>query len=223
MHKSDSWIINRSQTVASIIAIYPWLIILITHIKYSLVPYNFTEDGLYLLVPTTVLSIINLTLSLITIGCMSVFTLLKPRRLKIYFCAMNTCYRFGYIFMLNSKLRCIFSKKSSKAPSRTGIIMEKKPNWLVRNIKKITAVISIYPWILLLLAMMSSGPAYAALAATAMVILLFIVLSIANFIISVVIIVIADISTPSTPKSYVAYFFAMNSVSLLWLLLLFAY
>lgn len=136
MHKSDSWIINRSQTVASIIAIYPWLIILITHIKYSLVPYNFTEDGLYLLVPTTVLSIINLTLSLITIGCMSVFTLLKPRRLKIYFCAMNTCYRFGYIFMLNSKLRCIFSKKSSKAPSRTGIIMEKKPNWLVRNIKK---------------------------------------------------------------------------------------
>lgn len=101
--------------------------------------------------------------------------------------------------------------------------MEKKPNWLVRNIKKITAVISIYPWILLLLAMMSSGPAYATLAATAMVILLFIVLSIVNFIISVVIIVIADISTPSTPKSYVAYFFAMNSVSLLWLLLLFAY
>lgn len=41
--------------------------------------------------------------------------------------------------------------------------MEKKPNWLVRNIKKITAVISIYPWILLLLAMMNSGPAYAAL------------------------------------------------------------
>ena len=101
--------------------------------------------------------------------------------------------------------------------------MEKKPNWLVRNIKKTTAVISIYPWILLLLAMMNSGPAYAALAATAMVILLFIVLSIVNFIISVVIIVIADISTPSTPKSYVAYFFAMNSVSLLWLLLLFAY
>ncbi|HGY2286940.1 TPA: hypothetical protein ACNVBJ_001180 [Klebsiella aerogenes] len=101
--------------------------------------------------------------------------------------------------------------------------MEKKPNWLVRNIKKITAVISIYPWILLLLAMMNSGPAYATLAATAMVILLFIVLSIVNFIISVVIIVIADISTPSTPKSYVAYFFAMNSVSLLWLLLLFAY
>ncbi|HCT4437678.1 TPA: hypothetical protein OTX98_002640 [Klebsiella aerogenes] len=101
--------------------------------------------------------------------------------------------------------------------------MKKKSNVITRNIKKITAVISIYPWILLLLAMMNSGPAYAALAAAAMVILLFIVLSIVNLIISVVIIVIADISTPSTPKSYVAYFFAMNSVSLLWLLLLFAY
>ncbi|ENV9335927.1 hypothetical protein ACV822_002173 [Klebsiella aerogenes] len=101
--------------------------------------------------------------------------------------------------------------------------MKKKTNVITRNIKKITAVISIYPWILLLLAMMNSGPAYAALAAAAMVILLFIVLSIVNLIISVVIIVIADISTPSTPKSYVAYFFAMNSVSLLWLLLLFAY
>lgn len=101
--------------------------------------------------------------------------------------------------------------------------MKKKTNAITRNIKKITAVISIYPWILLLLAMMNSGPAYAALAAAAMVILLFIVLSIVNLIISVVIIVIADISTPSTPKSYVAYFFAMNSVSLLWLLLLFAY
>ncbi|HCS4219738.1 TPA: hypothetical protein ORM06_001617 [Klebsiella aerogenes] len=101
--------------------------------------------------------------------------------------------------------------------------MKKKTNVITRNIKKITTVISIYPWILLLLAMMNSGPAYAALAAAAMVILLFIVLSIVNLIISVVIIVIADISTPSTPKSYVAYFFAMNSVSLLWLLLLFAY
>ncbi|ENT2949293.1 hypothetical protein ACFFOE_001291 [Klebsiella aerogenes] len=101
--------------------------------------------------------------------------------------------------------------------------MKKKTNVITRNIKKITAVISIYPWILLLLAMMNSGPAYAALAAAAMVILLFIVLSIVNLIISVLIIVIADISTPSTPKSYVAYFFAMNSVSLLWLLLLFAY
>lgn len=104
--------------------------------------------------------------------------------------------------------------------------MKKKTNVITRNIKKITAVISIYPWILLLLAMMNRGPAYAAyaaLAAAAMVILLFIVLSIVNLIISVVIIVIADISTPSTPKSYVAYFFAMNSVSLLWLLLLFAY
>ncbi|MEQ0264929.1 hypothetical protein ABLV66_09490 [Klebsiella sp. CN_Kp073] len=101
--------------------------------------------------------------------------------------------------------------------------MKKKTNIITRNIKKITAVISTYPWILLLLAMMNSGPSYAALAAGAMLFLLFIVLSIVNLIISVVIIVIADISTSQTPISYVAYFFAMNSVSFLWLLLLFAY
>ncbi len=90
MPKSDNWITSRSRKVVSTIAIYPWLIILIVHINQSLTPDNFTEDGLHLLALITLLSIINLTLSLITIGCMSVFTLLKPRRLKIYFCAMNT-------------------------------------------------------------------------------------------------------------------------------------
>ncbi len=40
--------------------------------------------------------------------------------------------------------------------------MKKKTNAITKNIKKITTVISIYPWVLLLLTMMSSGPAYAA-------------------------------------------------------------
>ncbi|ENZ8430723.1 hypothetical protein ACHA69_004319 [Klebsiella aerogenes] len=101
--------------------------------------------------------------------------------------------------------------------------MKKKTNAITKNIKKTTAVISIYPWVLLLLTMMSSGPAYAAFAAGLMTVFLFVILSIVNLIISVVVIVIADRSTSQTPISYVAYFFAMNSVSLLWLLLLFAY
>ncbi len=101
--------------------------------------------------------------------------------------------------------------------------MKKKTNAITKNIKKITTVISIYPWVLLLLTMMSNGPAYAAFAAGLMTVFLFVILSIVNLIISVVIIVIADRSTSQTPISYVAYFFAMNSVSLLWLLLLFAY
>ncbi|HCM7227588.1 TPA: hypothetical protein N3282_002988 [Klebsiella aerogenes] len=101
--------------------------------------------------------------------------------------------------------------------------MKKKTNAITKNIKKITTVISIYPWVLLLLTMMSSGPAYAAFAAGLMTVFLFVIISIVNLIISVVIIVIADRSTSHTPISYVAYFFAMNSVSLLWLLLLFAY
>lgn len=100
---------------------------------------------------------------------------------------------------------------------------KKQPNWVIRNIKNIVLVISLYPWALLLITMMagSGGPSSGAMAAGLMVVLLFIVMSIANLLISLVIIVIADLSTTSLPMRYGWYFLAMNSISMLWLVPLF--
>lgn len=70
----------------------------------------------------------------------------------------------------------------------------------------------------------SGGPSSGAMAAGLMGVLLFIVMSIANLIISLVVIVIADLSTSSLPMRYWAYFCAMNSISVLWLIpLVFSY
>ncbi|PJR51260.1 hypothetical protein CWM58_08795 [Klebsiella sp. H-Nf2] len=101
--------------------------------------------------------------------------------------------------------------------------IEKQPNWVTRNIKNIVLVISLYPWVLLLITMMagSGGPSSGAMAAGLMGVLLFIVMSIANLIISLAVIVIADLSTSSLPMRYGAYFCAMNSISVLWLIPLF--
>ncbi|ENZ4845691.1 MULTISPECIES: hypothetical protein [Klebsiella] len=103
---------------------------------------------------------------------------------------------------------------------------KRQPNWVIRNIKNIVLVISLYPWALLLITMMagSGGPSSGAMAAGLMGVLLFIVMSIANLIISLVVIVIADLSTSSLPMRYGAYFCAMNSISVLWLIpLVFSY
>ena len=100
---------------------------------------------------------------------------------------------------------------------------KKQPNWVIRNIKNIVLVISLYPWALLLIMIMagSGGPSSGAMAAGMMVFLLFIVISIDNLIISLVVIVIADLSTSSLPMRYGAYFCAMNSISVFWLIPLF--
>ncbi|EGH2826336.1 hypothetical protein ID959_004648, partial [Salmonella enterica subsp. enterica serovar Adjame] len=49
---------------------------------------------------------------------------------------------------------------------------KKQPNWVIRNIKNIVLVISLYPWALLLITMMagSGGPSSGAMAAGLMVV-----------------------------------------------------
>ena len=99
--------------------------------------------------------------------------------------------------------------------------MQKSPNWYVKNIKLIVTVIALYPWLLVLLMMMGSGGASgSALGAGLFIFFVFIVLSIINLVISTVIIVVVNVSTPPIPKGSAKYFLAMNSISLLWLMLL---
>lgn len=98
--------------------------------------------------------------------------------------------------------------------------MQKSPNWFVKNIKLIVTVIALYPWLLVLLMMGSGGASGSALGAGLFIFFVFIVLSIINLVISTVIIVVVNVSTPPIPKGSAKYFLAMNSISLLWLMLL---
>ncbi|NRE87331.1 hypothetical protein HRF90_17785, partial [Klebsiella michiganensis] len=64
------------------------------------------------------------------------------------------------------------------------------------------------------------GASGSALGAGLFIFFVFIVLSIINLVISTVIIVVVNVSTPPIPKGSAKYFLAMNSISLLWLMLL---
>ena len=99
--------------------------------------------------------------------------------------------------------------------------MQKSPNWFVKNIRLIVTVIALYPWLLVLLMMMGSGGASgSARGARRVSVFFFLLKSINNKVISTVIIVVVNVSTPPIPKGSAKYFLAMNSISLLWLMLL---
>ncbi|HDK6714480.1 TPA: hypothetical protein M2P09_000795 [Klebsiella quasipneumoniae] len=102
--------------------------------------------------------------------------------------------------------------------------METQPNWLVRHINLITATVALYPWLLLILLLWDNQRhhqnGYAALGAAVAVLFLLAVSSGINLLISSLVILIARCSSSPLASGTAARFFAMNSISLLWLGLL---
>ncbi|CAM3160827.1 hypothetical protein SB6411_03612 [Klebsiella spallanzanii] len=97
--------------------------------------------------------------------------------------------------------------------------MKQSANWFVRNIKLIVTVISLYPWLLVLLMMIGSGGASgSAYGAGLFIFFVFMMLSVINLVISSIVIVVVNVSNPPLPKGSAKYFFAMNSISLLWVM-----
>lgn len=93
--------------------------------------------------------------------------------------------------------------------------MKKSPNWFVKYISLIVTVISLYPWLIILLMMMDGGSAYGAGLVIAFI---FMLLSVINLIISAIVLAVASISEPPLAKGSARYFLAMNSISLLWIM-----
>ncbi|CAM4377978.1 hypothetical protein KU660_04460 [Klebsiella africana] len=102
--------------------------------------------------------------------------------------------------------------------------METKPNWLVRHINLITAAVALYPWLLLILLLWDNQRhpqhGYAALGAAIAILFLLALTSGINFLISSLVIFCARCSTPPLASGAAMRFFAMNSISLWWLVLL---
>ncbi|MGO0188540.1 hypothetical protein [Klebsiella quasipneumoniae] len=102
--------------------------------------------------------------------------------------------------------------------------METQPNWLIRHINLITAAVALYPWLLLILLLWDNQRhhqnGYAALGAAVAVLFLLALTSGMNLLISSLVIFCARYSTPPLAGGAAVRFFAMNSISLLWLGLL---
>ena len=99
--------------------------------------------------------------------------------------------------------------------------METKPNWLVRHINLITATVTLYPWLLMILLLWDNQRhhqhGYAALFLLALT-------SGMNVLISSLVIFVARCSTPPLASGAAVRFCAMNSISVLWLIpLVFSY
>ena len=103
--------------------------------------------------------------------------------------------------------------------------MEPKPNWLVRHINLITAAVALYPWLLMILLLWDNQRhhqhGYAALGAAIAILFLLALTSGMNLLISSLVIFCARCSTPPLAGGAAVRFFAMNSISALWLIPLF--
>lgn len=94
--------------------------------------------------------------------------------------------------------------------------MDKKPNWLVRNIRFISISIALYPWFGLLLVHLTNN----GLAAFFGYLKVSFLSSIANLIISTIIIISAKHSKQQIRSSAISYFFYMNSIAPVWMILM---
>ncbi len=101
--------------------------------------------------------------------------------------------------------------------------METKPNWLVRHINLITTAVALYPWLLMILLLWDNQRhhqhGYAALGAAIAILFLLALTSGMNLLISSLVIFCARCSTPPLAGGAAVRFFAMNSISALWLIL----
>lgn len=99
--------------------------------------------------------------------------------------------------------------------------MDNSGNWFTRNISIIVIVLSLYPWLLLLIASLNdASKASWLLRAGAGIAIYAFALSVINLIISIIFIVCTHIVTPSVAKNSAGRFFAINSISVVWVLLL---
>lgn len=100
--------------------------------------------------------------------------------------------------------------------------METKPNWLVRHINLITAAVTLYPWLLMILLLWDNQRhhqhGYAALGAAIAILFLLALTSGMNVLISSLVIFVARCSTPPLASGAAVRFCAMNSISVLWLI-----
>lgn len=104
--------------------------------------------------------------------------------------------------------------------------MDNSGNWFTRYTRVMIAILSLYPWLIILLAFLDVGhkpaggffSAGAALALTLTLTLTLTGLSFINLIISIIFIVLANIYITDTKRGTAGYFFAINSISLLWMI-----
>ncbi|HFZ2453935.1 hypothetical protein [Klebsiella aerogenes] len=94
--------------------------------------------------------------------------------------------------------------------------MEKKGNWLVRNIGCISTFIALYPWFCFLLVHLTNNGVAAFLG----YLMVSFLLAIANLIISTIIIIIVKKSKPPLKNGATLYFLCMNSISVAWMILM---
>ncbi|MBD3702988.1 hypothetical protein IE985_03605 [Klebsiella pneumoniae] len=102
--------------------------------------------------------------------------------------------------------------------------METKPNWLVRHINLITTAVALYPWLLMILLLWDNQRhhqhGYAALGAAIAILFLLALTSGMNLLISSLVIFVPAVP-PHRHGGAAVRFFAMNSISALWLIPLF--
>ncbi len=102
--------------------------------------------------------------------------------------------------------------------------MEPKPNWLVRHINLITTAVALYPWLLMILLLWDNQRhhqhGYAALGAAIAILFLLALTSGMNLLISSLVIFVPAVP-PHRWRRAAVRFFAMNSISALWLIPLF--
>jgi len=98
--------------------------------------------------------------------------------------------------------------------------MDNSGNWFTRYTRVMTAILSLYPWLIILLTFLDvrHKPAGGFFSAGAALALTLAGLSFINLIISVIFIVLANIYITDTKRGSAGYFFAINSISLLWMI-----
>lgn len=97
--------------------------------------------------------------------------------------------------------------------------MHRSKNCFTRYRRVLTAVLSLYPWLLILLTLLEAKdkPAGGFFSAGAAVALTLAGLSFINFIISIIFISLTHVFITTAEKGSVGYFCAINSISLMWM------
>lgn len=99
--------------------------------------------------------------------------------------------------------------------------MNPSENGFSRYRRKITLILSLYPWILMLSVFLDirDKPAGGFFSAGATVALTLAGMSFINFIISIIFIILINAFIATNEKGTAGYFWAINSISLLWMIL----
>ncbi|EMI5801458.1 MULTISPECIES: hypothetical protein [Klebsiella] len=98
--------------------------------------------------------------------------------------------------------------------------MDNSVNWFTRNTSIIVITLSIYPWLLLFILHLNGTYKGTVFVPAFEVAIFAFMLSVFNLIISIIFITFTYIFSPSVAQNAVGRFFAINSVSVVWIGLL---